>query len=142
LQRRTGDPLGWLPDNTKKLDRIKFFADGVQLLCWDSNATEFYLVDLANAVTQTFVGHVDKVNDVTFFPNDPLILSGSSDRTLRVWSANDAIPQPRYEEQIPAMVRWVRVSPDGEYVVADLEKELLIYKVNTIRASTKPKRKR
>ena len=97
------------------------------MLCWDSASTEFYLLNPNDGAIQTFAGHQGNVNDVAFFPNDELIVSGSGDKSVRVWDETNGRFQ---DERLPTAVRWVRVSPDGRHLVVDLEKELVIFRVN------------
>jgi pre-mRNA-processing factor 19 len=40
-------------------------------------------------LTATLTGHAKKVSDVAFHPSADLLVSGSYDKTVRIWSAND-----------------------------------------------------
>jgi len=136
----TGREVMILPDPSKRLKNIKFSRDGRQLLCWESGGTDFYLVDPNNDVVVTFPAIGGNVNQVVAFPDAPLLVSGSNDGTIRVWDENEALIVR--EERCPAPVHQVLVSPDGNYLVAAIEREIVFYSVNKIRADPKPRRNR
>jgi WD40 repeat protein len=129
LDAKRGDAIWWTPDNTKRLNRVKFYRDGL-LLCWDSNNTEFHLLNPNNGAAQPFAGHLGSVNDLAVFANDPLIVSVGGDKTLRVWNEN---AEQIHGLEFPGTPRQVAVSPDGKYVVVALEEELVIYAVEITR---------
>lgn len=134
LNAKRLDLIGSMPDETKKFNRIKFCPDGLHLLCWDSNSMVFYLLDPIDGATQPYFGHQGNVNDVAFFPDEPLMASASGDRTVLVWDERTA--QPKYRFEYPAGVLQIAVSPDGKFVVVALEKELIFHSVEiTLRFS-------
>ena len=70
-------------------------------------------------------GHSDSVNSVTYSPNGQLLVSGSSDRTIKVWRQDGtfvrslAIP---YDVNAQLSdVRSVAVSPDNALIAAGVE---------------------
>ena len=63
-------------------------------------------------------GHTNTVNSVTFSPDGKWIVSGSSDKTIRVWDAmtHDAVGDPL--EGHSSLVTSVAFSPDGTRIVS------------------------
>jgi WD40 repeat protein len=76
-------------------------------------------------ITWASGGHSDSVNSVTYSPNGQLLVSGSSDRTIKVWRQDGtfirslAIP---YDVNAQLSdVRSVAVSPDNALIAAGVE---------------------
>ena len=76
-------------------------------------------------------GHSESVNSVTYSPDGQLLVSGSSDRTIKIWRHDGTfIREPRHSYSPNAQltdVRSVAVSPDGTLVAAGVEQ----YNANT-----------
>jgi len=70
-------------------------------------------------------GHSESVNSIAYSPNGQLLVSGSSDRTIKVWSRDGtfikslAIPYDPNAQLTD--VRSVAVSPDGTLIAAGVE---------------------
>jgi WD40 repeat protein len=64
----------------------------------------------------SFEGHTNTVSTVAFSPNGKFAVSGSEDRTVRVWdiSTNKELQRFTLEEE----VSYVTCSPDGKFAVA------------------------
>jgi hypothetical protein len=66
---------------------------------------------------QTFWGHEDTVNSVAFSSNGQMIVSGSSDKTVRLWNLQgNPIGQPFQGHE--NIVYSVAFSPDGQMIVS------------------------
>jgi serine/threonine protein kinase/WD40 repeat protein len=128
------------PDGTKRLNNIKISPDGIRLLCWDSGATDFYMIDPNTRDVLTFPGRDGKLRQVAAFGDAPLVVSGDSNGVIRVWDENEVVPI--HEERCPSPVHQLLVSPDGKYVVVALDREIVFYSVNKIQAGSKTKGRR
>ena len=71
--------------------RASLSADGQRALVCSLNSSEFWLCDVATgAVTKTFNGHTSSALDVQWSADGRTALSGSNDRTVRVWDTQTA----------------------------------------------------
>ncbi|MEA5603299.1 caspase family protein [Nostoc sp. UHCC 0252] len=86
-------------DNTDVLNRLKSVIDGVQ----EHNRLE---------------GHTDSVSSVSVSPKDPLIVSGSKDKTVKLWKMDGTPIKTRFPMTHDGAVRSVNFSPNGEYIVS------------------------
>ncbi|MEH2047880.1 nSTAND1 domain-containing NTPase [Nostoc sp.] len=97
-------------DNTDALNRLKSVIDGVQ----EHNRLE---------------GHTDSVTSVSVSPKDPLIVSGSKDKTVRLWKIDGTPIKTPAPMKHDAAVYSVNFSPDGQYIVsADDDKKVKLWK--------------
>jgi len=67
-------------------------------------------------VIRTFKGHSKPIYSVTFSPDGRYALSGSFDKTLRLWDLTTAKELKNFEH--PKYVRSVAISPDGRYALS------------------------
>ncbi len=67
-------------------------------------------------IRQRFQGHKDAVTSVAFSPDGKHIVSGSNDKTLRLWDNQGRVGKPF--EGHEGAVTSVAFSPDGKYIVS------------------------
>jgi len=88
------------------------------------------------AIGDPLLGHEDYVRSVAFSPDGKKIVSGSDDKTIRVWDAQTGIQiaEPLYGHE--SSVRSVTFSPNGDKIISgSLDKTIRIW--NTLRKSLK-----
>ena len=78
---------------------------------------------LANVGGHSLVGHTDSVSCVTTSPDGRWVVTGSADKTARLWDLTGADPaaQPIVLKDIDGRVNAVAVSPDSRWVVIGIE---------------------
>ena len=74
-------------------------------------------VDLRSAQLGVFLGHIDHVNCVAFSPDGRRLVSGASDKTIRVWDVITGKQITQFERHTGA-VNSVAFSPDGTRIVS------------------------
>jgi WD40 repeat protein len=134
----SGQQKGELPDASKRRNNIRFSRDGVRLLTWASGGRDFYLFDPDRGVEITFPGDLGEVRQVAAFPDVPVLVSGGSDGIVRLWDENQV--EPILQEKCLAPVNQVLISKDGNHLVVTLEREIIFYRVEKIRAKPRPRK--
>ena len=87
-------------------------------MCLDN---EYYNIWDASTGIEILRGHDDSVYSVTFSPDGSKIISGSYDKTIRVWDAstgNEMFPPLRGHDN---WIRAVAFSPDGSKIILGSE---------------------
>lgn len=83
-------------NNANALNRLKLVMDKVQ----EHNRLE---------------GHTDSVTSVSVSPKDPLIVSASKDKTVRLWKLDGTLVKTMTNDNA---IYSVNFSPDGQYIVS------------------------
>ncbi len=131
----TGETRVGFRDESRKIDKVKFYRDGL-LICWENGSAQFRLVNPYDPDNARTYCHAGNVNDVTAFPNHPLILSGGSDDILRLWAPETG---SLYEQRCPDEVERIGISPDGGYAVVAMPNRVVLYRVDISRIRSKMK---
>ena len=66
-------------------------------------------------ILATLKGHSDAINDMNFSPNSKLIVSASSDKSVRLWDLEGA--EIMYYGAHKGRVNKAKFSPDGQYIL-------------------------
>ncbi|KIM27726.1 hypothetical protein M408DRAFT_310565 [Serendipita vermifera MAFF 305830] len=84
------------------------------------------------AIQNVIMGHTSSVNSVAFSPDGTRIVSGSSDKTIRVWDAETAEMVAGPFEGHTSFVKSVAFSPDGTRIVSgSLDKTIRVWDAKT-----------
>ncbi|HPB30397.1 MAG TPA: NB-ARC domain-containing protein, partial [Candidatus Sumerlaeota bacterium] len=81
-------------------------------------------MNLGTGQRAIFHGHTDRINSVAYSPDGKRIISGSRDKTLRVWDASSGLELLRIEGRTQE-INSVAFSPDGRRVVSGSKDETL-----------------
>ena len=85
-----------------------------------------------------FKGHKLTVGSITFSPNGRSLVSGSDDRSVRIWNVRDGSSKVLPVTGEPSYFISVELSPDGRYVTAgNLDGTVWIWDFRTHKLVTK-----
>jgi len=90
-----------------------FSADGKRIITAHENG-DVYICDLEGNTLRELKGHKERVSSIAFSPDEEFILSGSWDKTARLWSQTGEI-QKEFKHEGP--VTSVAFSPDGKRIL-------------------------
>eukprot|EP00771_Trimastix_marina_P002014 gnl/Trimastix_PCT/3123.p1 GENE.gnl/Trimastix_PCT/3123~~gnl/Trimastix_PCT/3123.p1 ORF type:complete len:490 (-),score=134.27 gnl/Trimastix_PCT/3123:250-1719(-) len=85
-------------------------------------------------VLKTFYDHTEAIVDLAFHPNEPLLCSGSADRTIKLFPINKpSMKRAKCTINDTHEVRSLTFHPSGDYLVVGTEHPILrIYDVRTL----------
>jgi WD40 repeat protein/ribosomal protein L9 len=123
----TGREVTRFEGHTRGVSALAFSSDGRHIVSgagresdWCAAAPRDNTLRLWEAASgrevARFEGHTDSVNAVAFSPDGRYIVSGSGDRTLRLWDVSSG--QSRRFDGHAAPVPAVAFSPDGRQIVS------------------------
>lgn len=95
------------------LNCLRFDHKGQNIAVAGDNVTLFNL--RSGKVLKTFKGHAGQIRDLAFSPNGKFLLTGSEDKTAKLWSITTGRLLDTLEIQDGA-ISAVAFSPDGNYV--------------------------
>jgi WD40 repeat protein/uncharacterized caspase-like protein len=108
----TGSAVQKFKVGLEMFGRMAFSADSKTLATAIGDKIQLWDI-VKRAELRTLSGHSDSVLSVAFSPNGKLLLSGSRDRTAKVW---DAANGTELATLITVNQRdWIVVTPDGEF---------------------------
>ncbi|KAF7335373.1 WD40 repeat-like protein [Mycena venus] len=108
---QTGAPVGEpLKGHTGNVTSVSFSPDGTQI---------------GHLKGKPLEGHTDLINSVSFSPDSTWIVSGSYDKTLRLWDAQTGAPIGAPLEGHNDWVTSVSFSPDGTQIVSGSDDKTL-----------------
>ncbi|MEA3333676.1 MAG: WD40 repeat domain-containing protein [Pseudomonadota bacterium] len=94
-----------------RVTSVIFSPDGC-LLAYASTNTHIYIVNLADGESRILSGHQGLVWSIDFSPDSRLLISGSNDRSVRLWDVESG-QQIQILESHQNDVNSVAFSPDG-----------------------------
>lgn len=97
---------------------VAFSPDGNQIVFSSDKVVE--LIDLIGGNSNTLSGHSDKVSSVAFSPDGKQVLTGSFDKTARIWDLSEGTLMHEFELR-DKYRNLVSFSMDGSQIITQLE---------------------
>ena len=111
-----------------RLNAVTFTADG-KYLATAGTEKIIYVLDLSTKQSRKLSGHEGEITSLAFVPNSSSIISGSTDKTVRIWNATDGSllrTLSAFTDQVNALA----VSADGMLAVGTADKKVLLRKID------------
>jgi len=103
-------------NNTNPVTSIAVSNDRRSIYCSD-NTINIKKYDIMGTLIGTYEGHTDQVNSVVLTKDNKFLISGSSDKTIRIWNTQNG----KLEKTLTGhdwKVLTVSVSLNGKYIVS------------------------
>ena len=119
----------FVPSHTDLISGVAFSANGQSVISGSYDKTLILRRNVGAMADgrwddlrppRQFIGHGGRVRSVAFVPNRHLVVSGSDDRTVRLWDEETAKEVHRFEGHT-GPVTSVAASPDGRLVLSGSE---------------------
>lgn len=94
------------------------------------NSTIYLVQNATQNRPQRFFGHTDRVNSINFSPDGKILVSGSSDKTIRLWDT--ATGETIRTLPVNAVVYSVQFSPDGKSLTSLSQDGIKIWNMKTM----------
>ncbi len=111
-----GREIHTVPQTEGMIHSIAFSSDG-KWLAAAGMGERIYLLDLATKQRRTLAGHTGEITGVAFVPNSSLIVSSSTDKTIRLWDLNTG-DTAKTSVPLSAEVNAIAVNPEGTMLAA------------------------
>ena len=105
---------------------IDVFASGELLACGTADRSILILRTDTLALHQTFTGHEGAITGLAVFNVDSHIVSGSSDKTLRMWRLADSAIS---KATLSAAITCLAVSTDGARLACGTEQQVQLWRI-------------
>ncbi len=118
-----------------RIHTIAFSSDGKWLAAGGTGQT-IHLLEIATRRSETLAGHTGEITSLAFLTKTPILVSGSTDKTVQRWNLNTKA-SIRPSVTLDAAVNAIAVSPDGETVAAaTAAKNIVILNRSNVAART------
>jgi WD40 repeat protein len=108
-----------------KIYAIGFNASGTKIGFGDKNGNLRVMDSRTNTVIRTVQAHNAPIMDLDFSPNDNQIATASTDKSLRIWDANNFNNKPVVLKQHgDDFVLSVSFSPDGRFLLSSADQKI------------------
>lgn len=134
----SGELKIWDVNSGREVYSVTHAGDGIHAITFTSDgkfvaaagtAKIIYVLDLATKQTRNLLGHETEITSLACIPNSSSIVSGSTDKTVRVWNVVDGTlvrTFPAFSDQVNA----IAVSADGTLAVGMADKKVALLKVD------------
>jgi WD40 repeat protein len=119
-----------LPD---RVNAVCFSPDGTQIICGGYDRIVSIWDLETGRMLRSLVGHSDSVQSIVLDAGSNAAISGSTDRTVRKWSLDDAGGDVPFRA-LGGPIRCVAISPDGRHIATgSWTGELILWDVGQLR---------